>query len=74
MKDQLPLLLVAGLLVFREIYWARVTNKLIDKLMSRNYHEYKQAESQGEPERARPPVDEGPIDSDIGIMQEFGLR
>ena len=71
--EHLPLILVAGLLVWREIYWAKISNKLIDKLMSRNYHEYKQAESQGEPLRARPPVDQGPIDTDLSMMQDFGL-
>ena len=31
---------LVGLNVFQLYYWSRVTHKLIDKLMSRNYAEY----------------------------------
>lgn len=33
-----------GLNVFQLVFWSRQTGRLIDKLMSRNYAEYKQVE------------------------------
>lgn len=41
------ILVVVGLLglnVFQLVFWSRQTGRLIDKLMSRNYAEYKQVE------------------------------
>lgn len=33
---------LVGLNVFQMVYWSRQVQKLVDKLMSRNYHEYVQ--------------------------------
>ena len=71
MMDHFALVVLSGILLLREIHWARLTNKLIDKLMSRNYHEYKQAEGQGEPLTARPTPSRGPEDRDIDVMRDF---
>jgi len=34
------------LLIVQQVYWSYQVQKLVDKLMSRNYHEYEQAKSQ----------------------------
>lgn len=36
--------LLVGLNVWQHWYWSNTTSRLIDKLMSRNYAEYKQVE------------------------------
>lgn len=61
-------LLLCLLLVFQQIYWAGVTHKLLDKLMSRNYHEYKQAESYKVVDRPKP--SEGPFE-DLRALNDF---
>lgn len=64
--------LLIGLLVFQQIYWSRINNKLIDKLMSRNYHEYKQAESQSGQKVRNKIVDNSPQDHDLhGLIEDF---
>jgi hypothetical protein len=45
--------LLAGLNVFQHVFWARQTQKLMDKLMCRNYFEYKQANQAFKPEKPR---------------------
>lgn len=36
--------ILAFLLIASNVFWAWVTNKLVNKLMSRNYFEFKQAD------------------------------
>lgn len=63
------LFLLAGYIVVREIFFMYTTNKLINKLMSRNYHEYKAAET----------IDQKPVNQfiqpedpmDMGALSEF---
>lgn len=38
------ILALVGANLFQTLYWSRMTHKLIDKLMSRNYAEYVQVE------------------------------
>ena len=47
---------LATLLVIQQVYYLSQVNKLVDKLMSRNYHEYEQAKSQSLPLTASPVV------------------
>ena len=49
-------LTLASLLVVQQAYWSYQVHKLVDKLMSRNYHEYEQAKSQSLPLTASPVV------------------
>jgi len=37
---------LGGLLIFQQVYFTIIVNKLVNKLMSRNYYEYAQAETQ----------------------------
>ena len=46
MIELLVILSLIGLNVFQHVYWSRQNQKLVDKLMSRNYHEYVQAQPQ----------------------------
>lgn len=65
--------LVIGLAVYsvvREVFFIYNVNKLLDKLMSRNYHEYKMAESGPSHEPATyKGIEEDP--EDLGILQSF---
>lgn len=53
MTEIIILSLLFVIIVFQQIFWARVTQKLVDKLMSRNYHEYVQAQQTSPAVRAR---------------------
>lgn len=61
---------LCAMLVIQQVYWMKMTHQLIAKLMSRNYHEYKQSENIGlEPQRPRY-QDQSPPE-DLGSLQEF---
>lgn len=62
---ELALVLV---IVFQQVYWSIQTHKLIDKLMSRNYHEYTQAERH-EPTIRVKPLPDAP--DDMGALDDF---
>jgi len=62
------LFLLAGYIVVREIFFMYTTHKLINKLMSRNYHEYVAAETIGE-KRQEFVQPEDPMD--LGSLSEF---
>lgn len=65
-------IVIIGLLVYtltREAIYLYSMHKLVNKLMSRNYHEYKSAEEVYKPKQAQMPV-ESPIEG-IGIMDDF---
>lgn len=63
---------LSGLLVWQQFFWMRHTQKLVDKLMSRDFADYKQQTT------PRPVVPRGtPIeqpDEDMGVMEQIGLR
>lgn len=48
------------IIIFQQIFWSRVAQKLVDKLMSRNYHEYVQAQQTSPAVRVR--VNDSPDD------------
>ena len=60
------------LVVFQQLYWSMLHNKLVDKLMSRNYYEYKQAESLETRKVREKTVVPDQQDHDIDIMRDFG--
>lgn len=64
---------IVGLLIYtisREALYLYSTNKLLNKLMSRNYHEYKSAEEIYKPRQQAQMPDNEPIEG-IGIMDDF---
>lgn len=58
-----------GLLIFQQVYLTIVINRLVDKVMSRSYAEYAQA-NQKVPARIRIPVEDEPVED---LNQLFGL-
>jgi len=62
-------LVLAGLLIFQQVYHPIIMNKLVNKLMSRNYYEYTQAETQFDrkPELNVKIAEEDPVD-DMSII------
>lgn len=69
MEVFIPLALV-GLLVFQQVFFMRQVQKMIDKIMSRNFVEYKQMETPPLPRAAQPPM---PFHEreDFGVLNEF---
>jgi hypothetical protein len=67
--DHLLEITLLGLLVYQQVYYSRQIHKLIDKLMSRNYHEYKQAERPPEPFKVKLAPEETP--EDMGALMDF---
>lgn len=63
---------LVGLLVMQNFFWMKLTRELTNKLMSRDFTEYKNAETPYVPPHrtARPPEPE----EDFGVMDQIGLR
>jgi hypothetical protein len=63
------ILVLLALNVFQIIFWSRTTHKLIDKLMSRSYFEYKEADKKKLPVIK---VAEDPIEhEDLRVMDDY---
>lgn len=67
--DQSVILGLASLLIFQTVYLTMTINKLTDKLMSRNYAEYVQANNPV-PDKVRLPQEPEPVE-DLNTL--FGL-
>ena len=65
--DLVVILTLVGLLVFQQVYFMRQVQKLLDKLMSRSYTEYKAAEKPTQ----RVKVQESIFPEDMGPLSEF---
>lgn len=61
-----------ALLCWQQWFWMRHTQKLVDKLMSRDYTEYKYS-SNPPAITPRSPEPQQP-DEDLGILEQIGLR
>lgn len=65
--------ILSAMQVFTHIFWAYQYQKLADKLMSKNFAEYKQAESIGKtPERTKVVLQTEP-EEDLGAIQGVNL-
>lgn len=67
-------LVLVGLLIFQQVYYTLMINKLVNKLMSRSYHEYVQADNL--PNRQDVPkvrIDDEHYE-DMGQLAEFGTN
>lgn len=64
------MIVLFGLIIFQQIYWSIVVHRLVNKLMSRSFFEYKQAEQAftEKPKRIQEPEPE----EDIGVLSEIG--
>jgi len=66
-------LLLFGLVLFQQIYWTIYTQRLVNKLMSRNFYEYQQTlgvRSTHDKNVVQVPTD---VPDDLGILQDFRL-
>lgn len=61
--------LLTSIVVYQQFFWSKITRELIDKLMSRSYHEYKTAQNLDNPV-PRIKVDDG-IQEDLGHLSEL---
>ncbi len=66
-EGQFALLVVGVLFMGLNVFWAWHSQKLVDKLMSRNYYEYKEAslsepKSQRKPQETWVPTDYSPVE------------
>ncbi len=68
----LIIILMTGLNIFQVVYWSRQVQKLVDKLMSRNYAEYNQSQIVPTPrlEVKLPPDDS----EDLNALNSFHPR
>lgn len=69
----LTILILAAILVWREHFHAKTQAELLNKLMSRNYHEYQVSQKVGKPEQTFPAqirVEEDEID--LSILNSMG--
>lgn len=64
------LVALVGIIIFQQVYWAVVVNKLINKLMSRDYGFY-HSQNKEMPKVTRMPLPESP-DLDFGTLSEVG--
>ena len=69
----LPVLLCY--LIVRECFYIYSTNKLLDKLMSRNYNEYQYTKNLGKALEPSPKIKvQEEIPEDLGPLHNFGLN
>ncbi len=66
--DSLVIITLSSLLVFQQVYFMRQVQKLLDKLMSRSYTEYKLADK---PIPSRGIAKENVMLEDMGPLTEF---
>ncbi len=69
--NDLALIIVSILLIASNAYWAWQTQVLINKLMSRNYYEFKEASVTTEKPRKKIVTD--PFVDDLSSMSEFNI-
>lgn len=67
MVEGVVIVVLAMLVLIQHWVYAKQTQKLLDKLMSRNYHEYQVSKQLSEPkapqsESLRIPIDDGTLD------------
>lgn len=68
---EIALLGLLGLNVFQTIYWSRQVQKLVDKVMSGSYAQYKSSETIGPAQVKAQHSDDTP--EDLRILQDFRL-
>lgn len=72
MVELIAIGVLGGLLAWQNFFWMKVTRELTNKLMSRDFTEYKHAESPPPPPQRHVRAPEP--DEDLGIMDQIGLR
>lgn len=70
MADLIAIGLLAGLNVFQFIFWSVQNQRLVDKLMSRDFAEYNHVKS-GPPPRVEPRLDLESVAEEQAILAEI---
>jgi hypothetical protein len=70
MGESLLITFLFGLLLFQQIFWSYVVHQLVNKLMSRNYFEFKQADQAFDPKPHR--IIEPEAAEDLGALDGVG--
>ena len=74
MNVELTALVVLAVVVcVQQVFFMRQILKLVDRVMARNYGEYVQGELLQKEDPKPSSQDLGPPDTDIGIMNDYGL-
>lgn len=76
MSEMLVIALLAALNVVQAVFWMRQTQKLVDKLMSRNYAEYSQSVNLSQSTKATSSQSESPAldaEHDFRTLEGIGL-
>lgn len=63
------IVLLIALVIIQNIYWMKVCYDLTNRLMSRNYFEYNQAEALKVPTVSKPPVEEIDFDAERQALE-----
>jgi len=63
--------LLSGLIVWREIAHQAMVQKLINKLMSRNYHEYQSAQTAYSAKESESNGEDIEPDADMGVLGDY---
>lgn len=72
--ELLSIAFLCMLLIVQQLFYMRQVQKLVDKCMSRNFHEYQVAQGLGKPKPAKIVAAEevGQMTNEImGVMQDF---
>lgn len=72
-ESLIVIIVLVALLVWREAMHYIQVQKLINKLMSRNYHEYETAMGYNKPKEKEKPVveDDAFLDEEIGVLKDY---
>lgn len=73
MTEIVTIIVLALLNVFQLIYWGAQLQKLVDKLMSRNYGEYVQTNNTQTVVKQKTNIDDEPKE-DFGILENLGVQ
>lgn len=73
MASSAIIIALLGYCIIREVYFMYAMNKLLNKAMTGNYYEFKQAESLGkqEPDKLEIPEDDPSFDQELRRLNEF---
>lgn len=67
------ILIEAAVIIIQQLFFMRQVQKLIDKLMSRNYFEYESAKPRAEKLEVKLPKD-NELPDDLRVLQGIGLN
>lgn len=71
-ESQMLILILGTSLIASNLFWLLCTKSLVDRLMSRNYHEFVVAKSQSDTQAVTTPRQTRQVlPEDFGVLEEF---